>query len=154
GGSPSGVRGLPWCSIGHGSGDGSRPDQLRRSTCRPPGMLRPASRGHSPPARKTLPCASWSGRLTAHSASLRALAAASVFWSARMDPHRLLAELNLPSRRPLLDYARRLIGDPHRAEDIVQETLLRAWLSAPRLWVDRPAAVRAWLFRVARNLAI
>src|SRR5262249_34957156 len=36
----------------------------------------------------------------------------------------------------------------------VQETLLRAWLSAPRLWVDRPAAVRSWLFRVARNLAV
>lgn len=52
----------------------------------------------------------------------------------------------------LLRYALRLTGgDRHRAEDLVQETLLRAWKS-PRGFADRPP--RPWLFAVARNLAV
>lgn len=53
----------------------------------------------------------------------------------------------------LLRYACRLTGDRHRGEDIVQETLLRAWLHAEQLRDDE-AAVRAWLFRVAHNIAV
>jgi RNA polymerase sigma-70 factor (ECF subfamily) len=71
-----------------------------------------------------------------------------------MDSNTLLSELYLNHRRPLLDYARRLTGDAQRGEDVVQETLLRAWLNASKLWVDQPSAVRAWLFRVARNIAV
>jgi RNA polymerase sigma-70 factor, ECF subfamily len=53
---------------------------------------------------------------------------------------------------PLLRYALHLMGgDRQRAEDIVQETLLRAWLH-PEAIADRPA--RPWLFAVARNLAV
>ena len=53
---------------------------------------------------------------------------------------------------PLLRYAVHLMnGDRQRAEDIVQETLLRAW-QHPEAIADRPA--RPWLFAVARNLAI
>jgi RNA polymerase sigma-70 factor, ECF subfamily len=53
---------------------------------------------------------------------------------------------------PLLRYALHLAsGDRQRAEDIVQETLLRAWLH-PDAIADRPA--RPWLFAVARNLAV
>jgi RNA polymerase sigma-70 factor, ECF subfamily len=53
---------------------------------------------------------------------------------------------------PLLRYALHLTsGDRQRAEDIVQETLLRAWLH-PEAISDRPA--RPWLFAVARNLAV
>ena len=53
---------------------------------------------------------------------------------------------------PLLRYALHLTsGDRHRAEDIVQETLLRAWLH-PDAIAERPA--RPWLFAVARNLAV
>ena len=53
---------------------------------------------------------------------------------------------------PLLRYALRMTdGDRQRAEDIVQETLLRAWLH-PEAIADRPA--RPWLFAVARNLAV
>lgn len=53
---------------------------------------------------------------------------------------------------PLLRYALHLTsGDRQRAEDIVQETLLRAWLH-PDAIADRPA--RPWLFAVARNLAV
>lgn len=53
---------------------------------------------------------------------------------------------------PLLRYAMHLMsGDRQRAEDVVQETLLRAW-QHPEAIADRPA--RPWLFAVARNLAI
>ena len=44
-------------------------------------------------------------------------------------------------------------GDPQRAEDIVQEVLVRAWRNAATLRRDeRP--IRPWLFAVARNLLI
>lgn len=52
----------------------------------------------------------------------------------------------------LLGYTTRLLGDRGRAEDIVQETLLRAWQHADRLAADdRP--LRPWLFTVAGHLA-
>ncbi|SOC47912.1 RNA polymerase sigma-70 factor, ECF subfamily [Blastococcus aggregatus] len=56
--------------------------------------------------------------------------------------------------RALLAYALRLTdGDRGRAEDIVQETLLRAWRNLDRLDSDtRP--VRPWLFTVAQHLAV
>lgn len=53
----------------------------------------------------------------------------------------------------LLSYATRLTGDPHLAEDITQETWLRAWRHLDRLTEDQ-GSVRAWLFRVAHNIAI
>ena len=49
-------------------------------------------------------------------------------------------------------YAVRLTGDPARAEDVVQETLLRAWQHPEVTDGDRSA--RAWLFTVARNMII
>ena len=54
----------------------------------------------------------------------------------------------------LLAYALRLTdGDRNRAEDIVQETLLRAWRHLDRLDED-VGPVRPWLFTVAQHLAI
>ena len=50
-------------------------------------------------------------------------------------------------------YAVRLTGDPARAEDVVQETLLRAW-QHPEVSEDVERSARAWLFTVARNLII
>jgi RNA polymerase sigma-70 factor, ECF subfamily len=44
-------------------------------------------------------------------------------------------------------------GDRQRAEDLVQETLLRAWRYPDALDPER-GAVRSWLFTTARNLAI
>ncbi len=44
-------------------------------------------------------------------------------------------------------------GDAGRAEDIAQETLLRAW-KHPSVLGREPEGVRAWLFTVARNVAI
>jgi RNA polymerase sigma-70 factor (ECF subfamily) len=55
---------------------------------------------------------------------------------------------------PLLSYALRLTGgDRGRSEDIVQETLLRAWRHPQALDPQR-GPVRSWLFTVARNVAV
>jgi RNA polymerase sigma-70 factor (ECF subfamily) len=54
----------------------------------------------------------------------------------------------------LLAYALRLTdGDRPRAEDIVQETLLRAWRNL-ELLDETVRPVRPWLFTVAQHLAI
>ncbi len=54
----------------------------------------------------------------------------------------------------LLGYALRLTGgDRARAEDVVQETLVRAWRNLDRL-DDSVAPVRPWLFTVASRVAI
>ncbi|MDR7274277.1 sigma-70 family RNA polymerase sigma factor [Catenuloplanes atrovinosus] len=45
------------------------------------------------------------------------------------------------------------LGDRATAEDLLQETLLRAWRHRAVLSRD-PSGVRAWLFTVARNLVI
>jgi RNA polymerase sigma-70 factor, ECF subfamily len=50
-------------------------------------------------------------------------------------------------------YAMRLTGDRARAEDVVQETLLRAW-QHPEAFDDSERSPRAWLFTVARNMII
>ena len=55
---------------------------------------------------------------------------------------------------PLLwRYVVRLTHDPALADDVVQETLLRAW-RRPRLLDQTEVSARAWLFTVARNLVI
>jgi RNA polymerase sigma-70 factor (ECF subfamily) len=47
----------------------------------------------------------------------------------------------------------RLLGDRGLAEDLVQETFLRLWRSAPRFDPDR-ATVRTFLFTIARRAAV
>jgi len=53
--------------------------------------------------------------------------------------------------RSLLAYATRLTGDRAAAEDVVQETLVRAWKHAATLSEER-GSVRGWLLTVARNI--
>src|SRR5437870_4817326 len=47
-------------------------------------------------------------------------------------------------------FALRLSDDPHAAEDLTQETFLRAWRQRRRLRDERKAGV--WLFRITANL--
>jgi RNA polymerase sigma-70 factor (ECF subfamily) len=71
--------------------------------------------------------------------------------SSRDESLRALYDRHAPV---LLAYALRLSdGDRGRAEDIVQETLLRAWRNLDRLDEDA-GPVRPWLFTVAQRLAI
>jgi RNA polymerase sigma-70 factor (ECF subfamily) len=50
-------------------------------------------------------------------------------------------------------YITRLTHDPGLAEDVVQETLTRAW-RRPQILEQGEESTRAWLFTVARNLVI
>jgi RNA polymerase sigma-70 factor (ECF subfamily) len=47
--------------------------------------------------------------------------------------------------------ARRLVGDPHLAADVAQETLIRAWKALPNFRGD--AAISTWLHRITVNTA-
>jgi RNA polymerase sigma-70 factor (ECF subfamily) len=53
--------------------------------------------------------------------------------------------------RSLLAYATGLTGDRASAEDVVQETLLRAWKHSEAI-VNQKGSVRGWLLTVARNI--
>ncbi|GAB6897193.1 sigma-70 family RNA polymerase sigma factor [Kineosporia succinea] len=65
----------------------------------------------------------------------------------------LLDALVAEHARALLAYTESLINDHYLAEDIVQETLIRAWRHAGVLDSSK-GSVRGWLLTVARNLAI
>lgn len=53
----------------------------------------------------------------------------------------------------LLACATRLLADRQAAEDVVQETLVRAWRN-PEVLVNGKGSVRGWLLTVTRNLVI
>jgi RNA polymerase sigma-70 factor (ECF subfamily) len=66
----------------------------------------------------------------------------------------LMQQLHDEHAAALWRFCLRLVGnDRGRAEDVVQETMLRAWRHRAVL-DNAPPAVRAWLFTVARNLVI
>ncbi|MQA12019.1 MAG: sigma-70 family RNA polymerase sigma factor [Pseudonocardiaceae bacterium] len=63
----------------------------------------------------------------------------------------LIRSLYQEHGRALLAYATRLTGDRAAAEDVVQETLVRAWRHTDAL-VNGKGSVRGWLLTVARNI--
>jgi RNA polymerase sigma-70 factor (ECF subfamily) len=67
------------------------------------------------------------------------------------DAETLIRALYAEHGRSLLAYATRLTGDRAAAEDVVQETLLRAWKHADDLNAGK-GSVRGWLLTVVRNL--
>ena len=69
-------------------------------------------------------------------------------------PAVLMEQLYEEHAAALWVFCLRLTGqDRGRAEDVVQETLLRAWRNSHVL--DRPAgSLRSWLYTVARNIVI
>lgn len=68
------------------------------------------------------------------------------------DEVALMRQLHDEHAEALWAFCLRLVGsDRSRAEDVVQETLLRAWRHRSIL-ESPPPALRAWLYTVARNL--
>jgi RNA polymerase sigma-70 factor (ECF subfamily) len=53
----------------------------------------------------------------------------------------------------ILSYVTRLLKDRHLAEDVVQETMLRAWRHCGQ-FSEEKGSVRGWLIRVAHNIAV
>ena len=66
----------------------------------------------------------------------------------------LLTALYRQYRGPLLSFVLRLTaGDRQQAEDVVQETMVRAWREARRLDLSQPSLM-PWLATVARRIVI
>ncbi|MYV51593.1 sigma-70 family RNA polymerase sigma factor [Streptomyces sp. SID3212] len=73
--------------------------------------------------------------------------------SSQAGQEQLLHVLVADHGKALLAYAEKLLSDRQLAEDVVQETMIRAWRHTERLY-STDGSVRGWLLTVARNLII
>ena len=69
----------------------------------------------------------------------------------RGDPQQF-SELTEPYRRELQVHCYRILGSLHEAEDMVQETMLKAWKRLDTY--EGRASFRSWLYKVATNACL
>ncbi len=72
---------------------------------------------------------------------------------ARDDADAFVRSLYAEYSATLRAQAARMLSDPHQAEDIVQETILRAWCKSDTLSAER-GSLGGWLTTVARNVTV
>lgn len=73
---------------------------------------------------------------------------------ARQGDEGAFRELVERYKKPLVNFAHRLLGDPIEAEDVAQDAFVKAYRALPGLRLDKGARFSTWLFQIARNLAI
>jgi RNA polymerase sigma-70 factor (ECF subfamily) len=69
------------------------------------------------------------------------------------DAEEMVTQLYKDNGTFILSYVTNLVRDRYLAEDIVQETMLRAWRHCGRFSPEK-GSVRGWLMRVAHNIAV